>query len=221
MWFANHFIPNVPVVILIDSHDSHLDLETFQLAEKNGIYLYALLKNGTHLVQPADVGLFWPTRKSWYKSVRKYNKRNPNSDINKRNFCSAFKSTWEEVRTPSILVNAFCKSGIYPLNSKQVTGEVLNSSEPSDKEPAGQPMSITKHLLQRKHLMPLTPHCPLVRKQSTAVELRPGKSFTVSASRQSRPTTRTNPPFKKKRVMWYFEKEQQQQQSLAVQHGIS
>ena len=48
MWFANHFIPNLPparpVVLLIDSHDSHLDLETFQLAQKNGICLYALLK---------------------------------------------------------------------------------------------------------------------------------------------------------------------------------
>ena len=48
MWFANHFIPNIPqakpVVLIIDGHDSHLDLETFQPAEKNEIYLYALLK---------------------------------------------------------------------------------------------------------------------------------------------------------------------------------
>ena len=62
MWFANHFIPNLPparpLVLLIDSHDSHLDLETFQLAQKNGICLYSLLKNASHLVQPADVGLF-------------------------------------------------------------------------------------------------------------------------------------------------------------------
>ena len=102
MWFANHFIPNLPparpVVLLIDSHDSHLDLETFQLAQKNGICLYALLKNATHLVQPADVGLFGPMKKSWYKSVREFSQRNPNSDINKRNFCSVFKWTWEDAR---------------------------------------------------------------------------------------------------------------------------
>ncbi|XP_068704169.1 uncharacterized protein [Montipora foliosa] len=34
IWFTYHFIPNLPparpVVLLIDSHDSHLDLETFQ-----------------------------------------------------------------------------------------------------------------------------------------------------------------------------------------------
>lgn len=81
-----------------------------------------------------------------------------------------FEPTWEEVITPSILVNAFLKSGISPLSTKQVAREVLNSSEPSDKEPADQPMSITKNLVQCKPLMPLKPHCPLLQKQSTAAE---------------------------------------------------
>lgn len=139
MWFANHFIPNLPparpVVLLNDSHDSHLDLETFQLAQKNGICLYALLKNATHLVQPADVGLFGPMKKSWYKSVREFSQRNPNSDINKRNFCSVFKRNWEDVKSPSVLVSAFRKSGIYPLNRNQASGEVLvPSTKPSNEE---------------------------------------------------------------------------------------
>ena len=139
MWFTNHFIPNLPparpVVLLIDSHDSHLHLGIFQLAQKNGICLYALLKNATHLVQPADVGLFGPMKKSWYRSVREFSQRNPNSDINKRNFCSVFKGTWEDVMSSSVLVSAFCKSGIYPLNRNQASGGVLvPSTKPSNEE---------------------------------------------------------------------------------------
>ena len=46
VWFANHFIQNLPparpAVLLVDVHDSHLNLELFQVAEKNGIYLYIL-----------------------------------------------------------------------------------------------------------------------------------------------------------------------------------
>ena len=61
MWLANHFIPNIPlvrpVVLLVDSHTFHIDLESFELARQNKIHIYALLKNATHLVQPADVGL--------------------------------------------------------------------------------------------------------------------------------------------------------------------
>ena len=129
MWFANHFIPNLPparpVVLLIDSHDSHLDLETFQLAEQNGVHIYALLKNATHMVQPADVSLFGPMKKSWYNSLRRFNQANPNADINRKNFCAVFKPTWEEVMIPTILSGAFRKSGIYPLDRGQVSKSLL------------------------------------------------------------------------------------------------
>ena len=64
-------------------------------------------------------------KKSWYKSVREFKQRNPNSDIKKRNFCSIFKGTWEDVKSHSVLVSAFRKSGIHPLNRNQASGEVL------------------------------------------------------------------------------------------------
>lgn len=150
MWFVNHFIPNLPparpVVLLIDGHDSHLDLETFQLVQKNGICLYALLKNATHFVQPTDVGLFGPMKKSWYKSVREFSQRNPNSDINTRNFCSVFKGSWEDVMSPSVLVSAFRKSVIYPLNGNQASGEVLvPSTKPSNEEDSPETGSTQKN----------------------------------------------------------------------------
>ena len=145
MWFANHFVPNLPparpVVLLIDGHDSHLDLELFQLAEKNGVYLYSLLKNATHLVQPADVGLFGPMKKSWYKEVRKYAQDNPNTDITKKNFCSVFKATWEQVMSPSVLVSVFRKSGIYPVDRRQISDEQLVCSRPSSTESGALPVS--------------------------------------------------------------------------------
>ena len=90
-WFADHYIPNLPlarpVVVLIDSHDSHLDLETLLPAENSEIYLFALLKNPAHLVQLAAVGLLGSTNKSWCKSVREFAQLNPNGQISKRIFC--------------------------------------------------------------------------------------------------------------------------------------
>ena len=132
MWFANHFIsqlpPQRPVVLLVDSHESHIDLGTFELAKKNNIHIFALLKNATHLVQPADVGLFGAMKQTWYKHVRIYNQQNPNTDITKKNFCSIFKSTWEEVMRPSILVDAFRKSGIFPLDRSKITDDQVKPS---------------------------------------------------------------------------------------------
>ncbi|XP_068749118.1 uncharacterized protein [Montipora capricornis] len=127
MWLANHFIPNLPsprpVVLLVDSADAHIDLQTFELAKENQVHIFALLKNATHLVQPADVGLFSSMKQTWYKNVRLFSKKHPNTDITKKNFCSVFKSTWDEVMRPSTLSDAFRKSGIYPVCRDQITND--------------------------------------------------------------------------------------------------
>ena len=109
MCFANHFIPSIPpvrpVVLFIDGHGSHLEIETFPLAQKNGIDLYALLKNVTHLVQPADT-LILGIRQS-------QNSANGTQMVTSTREI-AVQSQWENGRMlcPSIVFNVFCKSGI-------------------------------------------------------------------------------------------------------------
>ena len=76
-------------------------------------------------MQPADLGLFGSMKRSWYKSVREYTQQNPNTDITKKNFCSVLKSTWEDVMRPSILTDAFRKSGIYLLDKGEVSKGLL------------------------------------------------------------------------------------------------
>ena len=64
MRFIPHLPPARPVVLLVDSAEAHIDLHTFELAKKNNIYVFAQLKNFTHLLQPADVGLFGPLKQA-------------------------------------------------------------------------------------------------------------------------------------------------------------
>ena len=220
MWFANHFIPYLPparpVVLLIDRHDSHLDLETFQLAQKNGICLYALLKNAAHLVQPADVGLFGPTQKSWYKSVREFSQRNPNSDINKRNFCSVFKGTWEDVMSPSVLVSVFRKSGIYLLNRNQASGEVLvPSPKPSNEEDSPETGSTqTTTTLQAFNALEAALSTPVREKYCRRMEenydlnrsqtFMAWKKLYTNSSSSSQQTMQMKPPNQTLEVTWCF-----------------
>ena len=132
MWLDKHFIPNLPparpVVLLVDNAGAHIDFDTFELAKRNDVFMYALLKNATHLVQPADVGLFGAMKQSWYKNVRRYSQQNRNTDITKKNFCSIFKKTWEDAMHPSILVDAFRKSGVYPINRQQISCDNVRPS---------------------------------------------------------------------------------------------
>ena len=42
-WLDKHFIPHLPP-LLVDSAGAHIVLDTFELATKNGVYIYKLLK---------------------------------------------------------------------------------------------------------------------------------------------------------------------------------
>ena len=80
------------------------------------------------MLQPADVGLFGPLKQAWYKTVRRFTQQNPNTDITKKNFSLVFKTTWQDIMRPSILCDAFRKSGVYPLRREQITDDQTRSS---------------------------------------------------------------------------------------------
>ncbi|XP_052221831.1 uncharacterized protein LOC127838248 [Dreissena polymorpha] len=52
-------IPN-PVILFVDGHSTHMNLDATQFCYDNQIILYCLLENATHVLQPCDVGFFGP-----------------------------------------------------------------------------------------------------------------------------------------------------------------
>ena len=180
MWLANHFIPNIPparsVVLLIGSAEAHIDLQTFELAKENQVHIFALLKNATHLVQPADVGLFGAMKQAWYKNVRRFSQKHPNTDITKKNFCGVFKSTWDEVMHPSTLADAFRKSGTYPVCREQITDDHVESSlvyAGNDQSTACTPLSqASQSFLPEQSVLVSTTHTPFITSAVSVVSYR-------------------------------------------------
>ncbi|KAK3741753.1 hypothetical protein QZH41_008850, partial [Actinostola sp. cb2023] len=135
-WMTNHFIPYLPpelerpVVLLVNNIGPYFDLETSELAKKNNIYIFALLRKAAHLVSPAGVGVLGPLKHAWSKNITEYSQENPDTDIDKIIFGSLFKETWENVMRPSILIHAFGKSGVYPINRQQISHDQITLTSP-------------------------------------------------------------------------------------------
>lgn len=56
-----------PIILFIDEHRSHMTLPLSQFCEQNGIILYALPPNTTHILQSVDVSVFRPMKQEWRK----------------------------------------------------------------------------------------------------------------------------------------------------------
>ena len=118
-WLANHFATHVkvrPVILLIDGHRSHINLETSRYCHENGIFLYCLPPHSSHITQPLDVGFFKPLKDAWKKECAAYRHAHPGEFISKQNFASVFKDAWFQAARPILLVNAFRGAGIFPLD---------------------------------------------------------------------------------------------------------
>ena len=65
--FDQHAGPQRPVLLLIDSVSSHVDMEAFPTVASKGIELYRLIPNATHhtLLQPLDKGVSGALKTKW------------------------------------------------------------------------------------------------------------------------------------------------------------
>lgn len=63
-WMEHIFIPSMQptpedrVLLLVDNHTTHFTFETVKLAYDNGVDMFPLPRNSTHILQPLDVGVF-------------------------------------------------------------------------------------------------------------------------------------------------------------------
>ena len=132
-WIANHFARYVkerPVVLLVDGHSCHIDIEISKFCNENGILLYCLPPHSSHITQPLDVGFFKPLKVSWAKACDTFSLEHPGTPVSKDVFSSVFRKAWEASVNVSTIVNSFRSSGICPLNYDAIDSSKLGPSLP-------------------------------------------------------------------------------------------
>ena len=60
---VSHLTSTGPVFLLMDGHHSHISLKLIRAARDNR--LFCLPPNCTHILQPLDVGVFAPVKRTW------------------------------------------------------------------------------------------------------------------------------------------------------------
>lgn len=125
-YVCNTFLPclkgkgiKLPILYLLDGHKSHLTYNLSNFCAQNGIFLYALFPNATHILQPADVSLFAPLKKNWKNIVRDWKKANNNKSVNKATFPILLETTVQHISADTIK-NGFRKCGLYPFDVEAI-----------------------------------------------------------------------------------------------------
>jgi hypothetical protein len=108
-----------PVLLFLDGHKSHINVELFNFCIEKSVLLYCLPPNATHIVQPCDVSIFKPLKTAW-KHVVQNHKQSTNKYITKATFAPLFQKAFDKAMNADIIKNGFRCCGLYPLDPDAV-----------------------------------------------------------------------------------------------------
>ena len=118
--FLYHAGSNRPLLLLLDGHSSHYNLEAVEITRKNDVIIFTLVPHTTHEMQPLDTTVFGPLKNSWQEACHNFIQRHSGRVITKYQFNEIFSTAWLKSMTPANIISGFKACGAYPFNPKAV-----------------------------------------------------------------------------------------------------
>lgn len=123
-------LDNGPIVVLMDGHSTHtynsLALDAF---EEAGVHVILIPSHTSHHLQPLDKNPFSCFKFYWELYLNKYNHKHSGRAIGKDDFFSVFNCAWYKAMTKRNLEIGFKRSGIWPIDRKQIKPDMLLPNE--------------------------------------------------------------------------------------------
>jgi hypothetical protein len=131
--WCKHFVANLPyktnkrtlALLLVDGHSSHTSLEALKYLKDNGVEMFVLPPNATHMLQPCDVHVFGRLKKEIQAKQRQWAIDNAHEQLQLSHVLEIFAECFAETMTIRLWKRAFVESGIY-------TPTLQNESEVND-----------------------------------------------------------------------------------------
>ena len=107
---SQEYVPSTrPLILLLDGHSSHYSSAFIKLAAEEGIIIFVLPPNTTHITQPLDKGCFSPLKVAWRQACHDYRTRFPGRVVTRLDFNQVFSEAWYLAMTPHNIVASFNK----------------------------------------------------------------------------------------------------------------
>lgn len=121
-------------MLIYDGHRSHETIELREAADRAKIHLFCIPPHTSHRLQPLDVGVFGHLQRAWQKRCLRVLEETGES-ITRRNVVKEYMAARTDSITEELVVSAWRKSGIRPLDPQVFTEEDYAPSYSSSVNP--------------------------------------------------------------------------------------
>lgn len=107
--------------LILDNHESHTSLASVDFAKVNGITLLTIPPHTSHRLQPLDVTVFGPFKRSYATAVDGWMRSNPVKTVTIHDIPGLEKAAQEGAMTSRNIISGFKNTGIFPFNRDTFT----------------------------------------------------------------------------------------------------
>ena len=132
-WFLHQFLKHAvstwPILLMLDGHSSHYNLDLVQSAAENDVIIFCLPPHTTADSQPLDTSCFGPLKVYWSEACRQFMFNNPGRVVSKFQFLKLFSEAWSKGISINNITSGFRSTGIYPFNRSAVLDILPQTAE--------------------------------------------------------------------------------------------
>lgn len=116
--FVKHTASSIenPTLLILDNHESHSNLQSFQYCRQNGVHLLSIPPHTSHRLQPLDLTFFGPLKKSYDRECDMFMKTHNYEKISHYDVADLLRRSYVRVATIEKAIKGFQSAGIMPLN---------------------------------------------------------------------------------------------------------
>ncbi|KIO18048.1 hypothetical protein M407DRAFT_84348, partial [Tulasnella calospora MUT 4182] len=111
-------------VLILDGHASHTSLGFLNRAEELGIHVVSYPPHTIHALQGLDVVVFASLKRHW-QAVRDAREQETGLPVRKEDFILLYSAARTATLTTQLIIEAFRKTGAYPVNRGAVSTEQM------------------------------------------------------------------------------------------------
>lgn len=118
-----HFVKNVrcsldhKVLLILDTHESHLSINAITYAKENGIIILTLPPHTSSKLQPLDGTVYGPFKTFYHQGLNTLMLQHPGRPATIYDLAPIMSSAWDRAATPVNIKSGFHSTGICPYDT--------------------------------------------------------------------------------------------------------
>ncbi|XP_013164897.1 PREDICTED: uncharacterized protein LOC106115849 [Papilio xuthus] len=108
-----------PILQILDNHESHISLRTYEFCRKNFIHVLTLPPHTSHRMQPLDLTFHGPLKTAYYRECEYFTVNHPGTKITAYDVVGLYTTAFNRTTNTDKAINGFKSAEICPMDQNK------------------------------------------------------------------------------------------------------